>query len=54
MFRRSSGGGDGVAKDKGQRFGPVTLFKRGDVSTPRLEKRETGYTPLVATFLVTY
>ena len=37
MPRRSSGGGDSIAADEGQSFGPEVLFSRGGVSRPRLE-----------------
>ena len=37
MSRRSSGGGDGIAVDGGQSFGPEVLFSRCSVSPPRLE-----------------
>ena len=53
MSRRSSGGGDGIAADEGQSFGPEVLSSMGGVS-PRLEHRETVTAALVATYLVTY
>ena len=40
MSRRSSGGGNGIAGDEGQRYGPEVLFSRGGVSPPRLEHEE--------------
>ena len=54
MSRGSSGGGDGIAVDEGQSFGPEVLFSRGGVSPSRLECGETQTADLVATFLVTY
>ena len=54
MSRRSSGGGNGIAGDEGQRYGPEVLFNRGGVSPPRLEHEETLTAALVATFLVNY
>ena len=54
MSRRSSGGGNGIAGDEGQRYGPEVLFSRGGVSPPRLEHEETMTVALVATFLVNY
>ena len=54
MSRISSGGGDGIAKDEGQSFGPEVLFSRGGVSPPRLEHGETLTAALVVTFVVTY
>ncbi|CAN0442656.1 unnamed protein product, partial [Ascophyllum nodosum] len=50
MSRRSSGGGNGIAGDEGQRYGPEVLFSRGGVSPPRLEHEETLTAALVATF----
>ena len=54
MSRRSSGGGDGIAMDEDQSFGPEVLFRRGGVSPPRLEHGETLTAASVVTFLVTY
>ena len=54
MSRRSSGGGNDIAGDEGQRYGPEVLFSRGGVSPPRLEHEETLTAALVATFLVDY
>ena len=54
MSRRSSGGGNDIAGDEGQRYGPEVLFSRGGVSPPRLEHEETLTAALVATFLVNY
>ena len=54
MSRRSSDGGNGIAGDEGQRYGPEVLFSRGGVSPPRLEHEETLTAALVATFLVNY
>ena len=54
MSRRSSCGGNDIAGDGGQRFGPDVLFSKGGVSPPRLEHGETLAAALVATFLVTY
>ena len=54
MSRRSSGGGNDIAGDEGQRYGPEVLFSRGGVSLPRLEHEETLTAALVATFLVNY
>ena len=54
MSRRSSGGGDGIAVDEGQSFGPEVLFSRGGVSRPRLEHREILTAALVAIFSITY
>ena len=54
MSRRSSGGGNDIAEDEGQRYGPEVLFGRGGVSPPRLEHGETLTAALVATFLVNY
>ena len=54
MSRRSSGGGNGIAGDEGQKYGPEVLFSRGGVSPPRLEHEETLTAALVATFLVNY
>ena len=54
MSRRSSSGGNDIAVDEGQRFGPEVLFSRGGVSPPRLKDGETLTAALVATFLVTY
>ena len=54
ISRRSSGGGNNIAGDEGQRYGPEVLFSRGGVSTPRLEHEETLTAALVATFLVNY
>ena len=48
MSRRSSGGGNGIAGDEGQRYGPEVLFSRGGVSPPRLEHEETLTAALVA------
>ena len=39
--RRSSGSGNNIAGDEGQRYGPEVLFSRGGVSPPRLEHGET-------------
>ena len=52
MSRRSSGGGNDIAGDEGQRYGPEVLFSRGGVSPPRLEHEEIMTAALVATFLV--
>ena len=52
MSRRSSGGGNDIAGDEGQRYGPEVLFIRGGVFPPRLEHGETLAAALVATFLV--
>ena len=54
MSRRSSGGGEGIAVDEGQSFGPEGLFSRDGVTPSRLEHGETMTSALVATFLVTY
>ena len=54
MSRRSSGGGNDIAGDEGQRYGPQVLFSKGGVSPPRLEHEETLAAALVATFLVNY
>ena len=54
MSRRSSGGGNDIAGDGGQRYGPEVLFSRGGVSPPRLEHGKTLTAALVATFLVNY
>ena len=54
MSRRSSGGGNDIAGDEGQRHGPEVLFSRGGGSPPRLEYEETLTAALVATFLVNY
>ena len=54
MSRRSSGGGNDIAGDEGQRYGPEVLFSRGGVSPPRLKHEETLTAALVATFLVNY
>ena len=53
MFRKSSGGGDVIAVDECQKFGPEELFSRGEMSPTRLEHGETLTAALVATFLVT-
>ena len=37
MSRRSSGGGNDIAVDEGQRFGPEVLLSGGGVSSSRLE-----------------
>ena len=50
MSRRLSGGGNYIAGDEGQRYGPEVLFNRGGVSPPRLEHEETLTAALVATF----
>ena len=54
MSRRSSDGGDGIAVDEGQSFGPEVLFSRDGVSLPRLEHGETLTPVLVSTFWVAY
>ena len=54
MSRRSSGGGNDIAGDEGQSYGPEVLFSRGGVSPPRLEHEETLTAALVATCLVNY
>ena len=54
MSRRSSGGGNDIAGDEGQRYGLEVLFSRGGVSHIRLEHEETLTAALVATFLVNY
>ena len=54
MSRRLSGGGNDIAGDEGQRYGPKVLFSRGGVSPPSLEHEETLTTALVATFSVNY
>ena len=54
MSRRSSGGGNDIAEDEGQRYGPEVLFSRGGVSPSMLEHEETLTAALVATFLVNY
>ena len=54
MSRKSSGGGDGIAVDEGQSFGPEVLFSRGGMSPPRLEHADTLTAALVETSLVTY
>ena len=50
--RRSRSGGNDIAGDESQRYGPEVLFSRGGVSPPRLEHGETLTAALVATFLV--
>ena len=54
MSRRSSGGGNDIAGDERQRFGPEVLFSSGGVCLPRLEHRETLAAALVTTSLVNY
>ena len=50
MSRRSSGGGNDIAENEGQRYGPEVLFSRGGVSPSMLEHEETLTAALVAIF----